>query len=839
MTEPIELLQHIIDTLIHTTEHDTFTTYLNVTSTFLKTRYQQHALRSERNDNCCTHNLEYVLGRVSPYDKSAQTCDKVGVTCNQCRFPFYICNELKKSMNEQRNNSSSIDANFETKMSDAIDVVNECEKKFQLFMAHKARCCNQNRAIEKIHEKMKESCVKSKGKNIIATMIGDFKMKFEPLSARETTLDHYGKRGISWHGFCVEFYLLQEKEQEDGSFRTEPTKYTIYIDQILVDGNKQDSLSVFCLLEAAMAQISHELPFVSSIIVQTDNAKSYNNAFLLCAIPLLNAVFYPKGIAIVEFIHTETQDGKTILDAHFARMMKFVKRHLTDGAKVNHISRINTPMSLCMALSHNGGVRNVAIQLVRTNYVRPALIERKFDAVTAQLKHFFSRINHAYFYPRNTEDEGWKENGSVLKFIDTMSFKIGVQAFSNINRIIGFFIDMRLPNKDKVTPDDIMMKELNFQLKNKLTSNNTSEDTSMSESHTMIRHIADIEDNELHEVVKTLFDLRDGVEGDKSDLISKDTLDDESLSGESSYSDASDDDSSVFKDHDDELDDKYYEVESVLTRRELNTPDAELYKDSQFVSNVTIEMMLPFGKISTFDRLSKKQNRNMRKKVTNFVKKDVRTEAIRITNNLIQQGDVRITSAMNDDPILDESSTFDHTLILLPFPQGWGRRHNNPDSTLYGETYIRKYRSTLEKFFEQGEVDTSRKMNAAMMREELKKEYPNVYSLPGETEIKKFIGALSQSSKKKKKKANNSVENTNDDDTNTTLTTTSKDFWKKQLYYIVKANMSFKPDSIYNMFVGEMKKYTSVESLPEKSEVKKNISSLKTKLKKHLKRSIV
>ncbi len=112
MSKPIQLHQHIIDTLIHTTKHDTFTTYLNVTSTFLKTRYQQHALRGEQNDNCCTQNLEYILGRVSPYDKSAQTCDKVGVTCNRCRFPFYICNELKKSLNEQRNNSSSIDANF-------------------------------------------------------------------------------------------------------------------------------------------------------------------------------------------------------------------------------------------------------------------------------------------------------------------------------------------------------------------------------------------------------------------------------------------------------------------------------------------------------------------------------------------------------------------------------------------------------------------------------------------------------------------------------------------------------------------------------------------------------
>ena len=84
----------------------------------------------------------------------------------------------------------------------------------------------------------------------------------------------------------------------------------------------------------------------------------------------------------------------------------------------------------------------------------------------------------------------------------------------------------------------MMMKELKFQLNNKLTLNKTSEDTSISKSHT-IQHIADIEDKKLHGVVKTLFDLCNGIDGEKSDL--KDTLDEESLSDESSNSDASDD----------------------------------------------------------------------------------------------------------------------------------------------------------------------------------------------------------------------------------------------------------------------------------------------------------
>ena len=48
-------------------------------------------------------------------------------------------------------------------------------------------------------------------------------MKFESLSARETTQQHFGKRGIGWHGFLANYYKL------DG---TDGVRYTVYSDQI-------------------------------------------------------------------------------------------------------------------------------------------------------------------------------------------------------------------------------------------------------------------------------------------------------------------------------------------------------------------------------------------------------------------------------------------------------------------------------------------------------------------------------------------------------------------------------------------------------------------------------
>ena len=100
-------------------------------------------------------------------------------------------------------------------------------------------------------------------------------MKFEPISSRETTVQHYGKRGIGWHGFCMQYFLLEHRIDEDGVIFNDPIKYIVYLDQVLEDGNKQDSCTVFSLLEAAISQFINDLPFINEVILQSDNAMCY------------------------------------------------------------------------------------------------------------------------------------------------------------------------------------------------------------------------------------------------------------------------------------------------------------------------------------------------------------------------------------------------------------------------------------------------------------------------------------------------------------------------------------------------------------------------------------
>ena len=73
-------------------------------------------------------------------------------------------------------------------------------------MGHRATCSNQNIAMGIFEERLNIVCMNTRtNEDITAIMIGDFKMKFELLSSSKSTLDHYGKRGISWHGFCLFF----------------------------------------------------------------------------------------------------------------------------------------------------------------------------------------------------------------------------------------------------------------------------------------------------------------------------------------------------------------------------------------------------------------------------------------------------------------------------------------------------------------------------------------------------------------------------------------------------------------------------------------------------------
>ena len=155
---------------------------------------------------------------------------------------------------------------------------------------------------------------------------------------------------------------------------------------------------------------------------------------------------------------------------------------------------------------------------------------------------------------------------------------------------------------------------------------------------------------------------------------------------------------------------------------------------------------------------------------------------------------------------------------------------------MYGNSYIDPYKTHLKEYFDEGVRNSSRKMNAGMMREQLKTEFPNVFSLPGETEIKKYISQLFSNSKK-------SSRGSRSDDNDRTYNDTGDNLnnWIQVLREIIENDITKKPEEIYKELtdIMQFRHNISSDSLPPKLEIKKKISYMKRVVKVKARRAIV
>ena len=127
-------------------------------------------------------------------------------------------------------------------------------------------------------------------------------------------------------------------------------------------------------------------------------------------------------------------------------------------------------------------------------------------------------------------------------------------------------------------------------------------------------------------------------------------------------------------------------------------------------------------------------------------------------------------------------------------------------------------------------------MNAAMMRAEVKKKFPSVFSIPGETEIKKYISQLFMKSKHNSDDMD-SIDNnaTNESDT---IQIRQAFNWQKIVKEIVDKDPHKKPKEIYNEFILQVSNDNKAQ-IPQMKVVKQKISQMKQLLRKRLMRSIV
>jgi hypothetical protein len=295
------------------------------------------------------------------------------VSCSCCHALHHFIAHVKQRLVE-----SAADEN-------TLGVVADCHVKLELFLGHRLRVLNQQRALHDLFSDMQSRCVENKATE--ALVVIDFKMKAEPIYFREKTSEHYGKRGMSWHGAMVRFWTKELPAQD-------PVENKVYLDQISNGDNRQDKEAVIALLEALMLSLKRSLPTIITISVQSDNASCYQNALVIALLPVIGAV---HGIHVERFIHTDTQDGKSMLDAHFARAMKKIRTYIQQG--YNCV----TPSQLVAALNADGGVVDCVAELIEYDRSKLQHIEESVRRLVQGLRAIRSRLNDVvYFYPMET-----------------------------------------------------------------------------------------------------------------------------------------------------------------------------------------------------------------------------------------------------------------------------------------------------------------------------------------------------------------------------------------------------------------------------------------------------
>eukprot|EP00049_Salpingoeca_infusionum_P013069 m.244130 g.244130 ORF g.244130 m.244130 type:complete len:880 (-) comp15351_c0_seq3:204-2843(-) len=368
VNDPIDTLRRIAKDFSSSPQHaNELHALVDLCKNFLKSQFDAHARKA---DNCTFHGLHYGLDPTFP--------ERDTVQCKACNFPSYVTRHLQAVVRETQGEPEVA--------ADACRVLVDIEHKFDLYCGHRLRVVNQHQAIDCIHKELRQECMRTKAVSTSAVVIADWKVKWEPRYYRETTRQHFGKRGISWHGYLLHFY-------DYDAINDEAVRKTVYCDQVIDGSNKQDGSAVLATLEAFLQAIRARLPFIQSICLQSDNAGCYRSSLLRALIPV---IAQRSGVAIRRFVHSETQDGTCLIDAHFAQGTNHCMQYLKTGKDVA------TPSELYAALASHGGIPNSFVQLIRLNRARQDALVSQFASLTKKITLKIGRVNDVTFYTENT-----------------------------------------------------------------------------------------------------------------------------------------------------------------------------------------------------------------------------------------------------------------------------------------------------------------------------------------------------------------------------------------------------------------------------------------------------
>ena len=596
-------------------------------------------------------------------------------------------------------------------------------------------------------------------------------------------------------------------------------------------------MSVIALLESCVSLLHLQLPFINELVIQSDNATTYQNGHLVFGIHLLNIKMKNK-IFISDFIHSETQHGKTILDAHFASTNRHLKNFML-SYKQNQITRIQTPHGLAFSLSFNSGVRNTMVQLIEFDEKILEQLSTALNPIVKSAKEYFTRVNHIYYeLPSNHIPYD-----QIYNNLSDISFCIKVQAFTSIDDPVVFnvnignntfepaadnsdcFGDTSDKHPENVTDADdsgdvSANNDSGHLLHNTMESTLQEQDFSFGcrthhkRHHLRKTNIANIESSIVDSTVQQKND---------NDSTSSSSDDEDYVVEDSDYEES---DSETFADNVHECDIRKY---SQPTEVEFN----------QMFTGVTVIRQQDFGTILSFKKRSTNKHVTIEENDMIQERQDVYAKTVRYASNIITNSSYFHSSDNPIHPLYESAKDYLPT-HKIPFNLSWACRKGY--GQLYGETYMEPYKDELLKMFEHGNKDSAKKMNPGKMREQLMIMFPHKFSIPSETEIKKFINSESQKLKYKSKKKNSSEQR------GRKPKGSIEQMWISSLKPIVENHISESPEAIYKRFLSSFldDEKNHPPDLPKtgdggfnKKKIKTTIYQIKTKMKKQAKKSLV
>ena len=385
---------------------------------------------------------------------------------------------------------------------------------------------------------------------------------------------------------------------------------------------------------------------------------------------------------ILNVVHTETQDGKSLLDAHFAHATFLVKRFL-QRVRANKQNQVTSPGELVGALAYNGGLQNCGVQLVLFDGEVMEKLERikeddMMKKAVKKLKEYFGRCNEINYFPDDDSSDG-------------KIFRIHAKAYSGASPGASFHVDLNDGKIDVIEGDSSVL--VDFEEVHDDEDNNNWTDVVSEEAVENITEDSIIDEMGIDAVEKLIVgDTGSGLER-KGKIL-------ESTNGN------------------------------------------DFYDCRKFLTGVKVEKVMKLGNVMSTKGAAKKIAKNGKKNSNlgtsgklSVVSRGVRCfKAQAFDEYGVQDGsDDKCFADLEMDPEFKVPERFVRKI-------GWARRPQR--GKMYGKKYLKKYKSEIREWFLEGAKDSTKKMGPGIMLEQLRRKYPGTYRLPSFVELQSYIGQL-------------------------------------------------------------------------------------------------